>query len=477
MNVKTVDPSNNSKAFKAGVWYVVSSIIVRAIAVISTPIFTRLMTTEEFGTNATFISWYSLLLTFCTLNLSYSIGRAKLDYPNQLENYIGSMQVLSGAFTLLIVVISCILIKPISSLLELDIPLTILLMIYLLFTPSIIFIQNGYRYRYKYKQNIAIAWYISLSTVFLSLILVLILPFNKAISRAMGIVIPNIVLSVFFWIKSIREKKISVNIDYWKYGLSLSLPLVLHTVSMNILSQADRIYIAKECGNSDVGIYSLVYSYGILISIITNAVSDAWLPWFHDNFFIKNYDEINKASKKIIVLGCFLGMGCISLAPEAVSILGGPDYYQGLPCVLPIVLGIVCQYIYTHYVNIEMHLKKTKYVSYGTIIAALLNIVLNAIFIPIYGFVAAAYTTLASYFALMLAHFFITRLILHQKLYDDVFMFGSIVITGIVSALISLTYNNTIVRYSIIGIGLMIFVLYFRNYIFTFIKKYLKRGK
>lgn len=91
--------SDNNKinvALKAGVWYVVSSVIVRAIAVITTPIFTRLLSTAEYGTVSTFTSWYSLLLTFYTMNLTYSIGRAKLDFENKLDEYIGAMQTLSG---------------------------------------------------------------------------------------------------------------------------------------------------------------------------------------------------------------------------------------------------------------------------------------------------------------------------------------------------------------------------------------------
>ena len=467
-NASVVD---NSKALKAGAWYVVSSIIVKAIAVISTPIFTRLMSTEEYGTSATFVSWYSLLLTFCTLNLTYSIGRAKLDYPDSIDKYIGSMQLLSGIVTASIILLASFFIKPLAALLELNIPLTVLLMLYLLFTPAINFVQNGYRYRYKYKQNIAIAWYISISTVLLSIVLILFVPGDKSILRGIGIVAPNCVLSLYLWIKALNRKQISANKEFWKYGLSLSAPLILHTVSMNILSQSDRIFIAKLCGNSDVGIYSLVYSYGILISVITNAVSDGWLPWFHDNYYIGNYKAIKQNSKKIVVLGCFMGLACVALAPEAIYILGGSKYMDGLPCVLPVVLGIVCQYIYTHYVNIEMHLKKTKYVSYGTMFAASLNIVLNAIFISKYGFVAAAYTTLASYLALMVVHFLITRKILKIKLYSDIFMFGSLVVTAAVSVILVFTYELSLLRYVLIAIGFAVFVFLYRDFIIGFIKK------
>ena len=77
--------NTESVALKAGAWYVISSISVKAVSIITTPIFTRLMTTKEYGYVATFTTWYSLLSVFCTLNLSYSIGRAKLDFPDKLD--------------------------------------------------------------------------------------------------------------------------------------------------------------------------------------------------------------------------------------------------------------------------------------------------------------------------------------------------------------------------------------------------------
>lgn len=457
-------------ALKSGIWYVISSIMVKAIAIISTPLFTRLMTTEEYGTIATFVSWYSLILTFCTLNLTYSIGRAKLDYPTSLKEYIGSMQLLSACVTAIIIILSIVLLKPLSFFLELSPIFVILLLLYLFFTPTIQFVQNGYRYQYKYKQNIAIAWYVSISTVVLSLILMLTVPGNKAVLRAYGIVIPNCVLSIVFWIKALKNHEVSVNKEFWKYGITLSVPLILHTVCMNILSQSDRIFISKICGSAETGIYSLAYSYGILISVITNAVSDGWLPWFHDNYYAKKYTRIRENTKWIVVLGCYVGLACVALAPEAIMILGGSKYESGITCVPPIVLGIVCQYIYTHYVNIEMHLKKTKYVSMGTVVAAILNIGLNAIFIPVYGYVAAAYTTLASYCVLMLIHFLITRMFLRIKLYDDLFMFGALGITIIVSIGISKIYKFSVLRYLIIAVGFVSFLFVYRRFIFAFIK-------
>jgi O-antigen/teichoic acid export membrane protein len=82
---------------------------------------------------------------------------------------------------------------------------------------------------------------------------------------------------------------------------------------MHILSQSDRIFITKIWGKSDTAFYSLAYTYGILLYVFTNAVSDGWLPWFHDTYYAGEYDKIRKNVKPLVVLGCYIGLACIAL--------------------------------------------------------------------------------------------------------------------------------------------------------------------
>ena len=470
-NTKTDTAPGQGVALKAGVWYVVSTVVVRMITVVTTPIFTRIMSTEEYGAVATFSSWYSILLTVFTLNLTYSVGRAKLDFPGKLDEYIGSVQLLSLFVSTVICLLGLTSLRQVAALLSLSTTATLLLFVYLISAPVVSFVQNGYRYRYQYKQNIAIAIFIAVSTVLLSLALIFCLPGDRSQLRMIGIVVPHLLLGAVFWVRSIRRGWVKINLEYWKYGAKLSVPLVLHAISLHILAQSDRIFITKICGSSYTAIYSLVYSYGMLISTLMSAMADGWLPWFHDNYFAKNFLLIKTNARYMAALCSYIGLACIAVAPEVIYILGGEAYADGIQCVLPIVLGIVCQQIYTHYVNIELHLKRTYFVSAGTIFAAVINMVLNAIFIPKYGYVAAAYTTFFSYIVLLLAHFFITRTVLHVKLYDDLFLFGCVAVVSMASLILVRTYDSTGIRYALVGIGFLSFILAFRKFILQFAKK------
>lgn len=101
---------------------------------------------------------------------------------------------------------------------------------------------------------------------------------------------------------SFKRRYVKVKVEYWKYGLLISVPLILNSISLNILAQSDRIFITKFCGADFTGIYSLAYSYAILINIVLNAANEAWLPWFHDSLNDNLKDEIRKNVKPLIVL-------------------------------------------------------------------------------------------------------------------------------------------------------------------------------
>lgn len=467
----TLDNNGKKNAMKAGIWYTISSITVKAITILTTPIFTRMMSTSDYGIATTFNSWFTLLMIFCSLNLTYSIGRAKLDFDGKLEEYVGSMQLLSFIATAVICVLALPFMDYLTGFLELSKPLVYILMVYLLMQPAISFTQSKLRYSYRYKGNIAITAYVTVTSVVVTLLLMFVFKDERYYAKVLGSVIPAVVLSAVFWILSLKERKVSCNTVYWKYGLVISLPLILHSVSLNILSQSDRIMITKFWGTDYTGVYSLAYSYAILINIVLHSVNEAWLPWFHDTYFAEDYQGIRKNVKPLILLGVMMGIGCIAIAPEAMKILGPSDYQMGQWAVAPVTVGVVCQFIYQQYVHVELHLKKTKYISVGTVIAAALNIVLNMICIPRFGFVAAAYTTLFCYFVLMFAHLFINRIVLKVHLYDDWFMFLAIGIVGGSAACFMLLYKTILIRYAILVALCALYVVNNKDFLVSFLKK------
>ena len=106
-------------------------------------------------------------------------------------------------------------------------------------------------------------------------------------------------------------------------------------------------------------------------------------------------------------------------------------------------------------------MKKTPIIAIGSCAAAGINYLLNAAFIPRFGYTAAAYTTLASYLVLMVMHFVMVRFVLLEKVYDDAYMFIAMAVMMATGLLFLSLYGDdmrsVIIRY---GLAIAIFAVF-----------------
>ncbi len=123
-------------------------------------------------------------------------------------------------------------------------------------------------------------------------------------------------------------------------------------------------------------------------------------------------------------------------------------------------------FLYSLPANFEFYLKKTYYISLGTTAAALINIVLNVWFIPIFGYVAAAWTTLISYI-----FFFVFHLIIANRL-SKTFKFPLRIFLIPIFFTLAVSVFLYFVRCSVIYRGLIIAALAFVSF-----SIFLKNGK
>ena len=72
-----------SKPVKAAFWFTVCSFLQRGISMIATPIFTRLLSTENYGLYSTYLSWETVLMMLVTLSLYKAMMNLYVKYENQ----------------------------------------------------------------------------------------------------------------------------------------------------------------------------------------------------------------------------------------------------------------------------------------------------------------------------------------------------------------------------------------------------------
>lgn len=445
-----VKASANS-AVKAGMWYTVCNFIFRGMAFITTPIFARLMSKTELGDFSNFATWASVLMVVTSFDMAQSIIRSKLEVEDDIHSYIWSILALSTLSTTFFYGVVCIFSDFFTNLFEMNMQCIHLMFLYLLVTPAYSMLITKHRAFYKYKTFVAFTG-ISLVSATLTSLLLVVLMENKFAGRLLGNYIPHIVMNLAIFIYLMVKGK-KIKIKYWKYALVICLPLVPHNLSLYLLSSSDKILITKMCGSQYTAVYSIAYSCYHIITILFDSMNKAWAPWLLDSLHKENYGAIKKNSKVYIGVFMALIVGVLMLVPEIIFIFGGSKYRAAVYCLPPLAASCSFQFVYTMYVNIEFYKKKTLGVAGATIIASLVNIGLNFIFIPMNpekSFVIAAYTTLAGYILLFILHYFIVRRMKMSFVYDIGFILKMLAGILIVSGIMNLLYMNTIIRYIVV---------------------------
>lgn len=454
--------SNNIKALKSGIWYTASNFLIKSIGFITTPIFTRLLTKYEFGAFNNYTSWLSIFTIFVTLDLESTLISARFDFKDKFDEYILSVLSLSTISACLWLIFANVFIDPLSKFLTLEKSYINIMLVYLLFLPAINLFQARERYRYEYKKTVAISLILSVGTAALSVLLVTKLE-NRLTGRILGAAIPTVIIGFVFCIFFLKKGK-RINLSYWKYALPICLPFVPHLLSMTFLNSTDRVMITRWCGAEDTALYSLAYSCGAIVTILLTSVNKAFGPWLGEKITYNQFDEVRKFSKIYISGFVFAAIGIMLVSPEILLILGGKKYQEAIYVMTPVSMGCVCQFLYTMFVNIEQLKKKTVGMAIASAIAAAVNLLLNWIFIPRVGYLAAAYTTLVGYIVLLVIHMYLVYRLGLSKAYSYKFVCFTVGFGFFCMVMITLSFRNNLIRYVAIALYITVFAILISKY-------------
>lgn len=469
------EKKNDAVVVKAATWYTISNIILRGISLFTAPIFTRLLTTSEYGIASNFTSWTSIVFCVSGLGLGTSIVRGKIEFKEDYKKYISSIQFLGMVTTIVVTVVMLPSLSFWTSLMEMDKYLIIIMMIYLLVYPSVGFMQTNYRFDYRYKENILISVFNAVGNVACSIGLILMYGEHRALGRIIGTILPVFILGLMFSVKIYIEGKCLYNKSYWNYALKIGFPMIPHSLAMIVLGQIDRTMILKYCGSSDAGIYSFGYSYGILIAVVTNALNDAIQPMIFEYIGYKDKQKLNSLVQKTCSIISIMIVGVIAVGPEMLKILGTADYYSGRWIIYPVVIGTMFQFFYQCVACIEIYYKKTSVIALGSIGAAIINVVLNYLLIPQYGFIAAGYTTLVGYLLLFIYHCMAARWVAGEKIFSNRVWLQTSIFPVLLGAIILYTYEEILIRYLLLSGFVVIMLLKHKGEIVNLLRNVLKK--
>lgn len=458
---------NLSIMAKASLWFVFCNLMQKGISVITVPIFTRLLTTEEYGTYSLYISWFNILTIFTSLNLYYGVfnnALNKIQDKTEKNIYVSSMQ---GLVTVLVLALTVVYL-PFrifwSNLLGLSELVLVLMLVHLWVEPCVQFWLARQRFEFKYKHAVVITIVKSILNPVLGLILVITADYNKSLARILSVVLAEVLVAGSIMVLQFYNGKKFFHKENWKYALGFNVPLLPHYLSMVLLAQADRVMIQRYADVSKVGIYSVAYNIGLLIQLFTNAVNGSLTPWTYDKLNKKDYFSIRRTTNMLLL---FLAVGICAMllfVPEVVAIFAPEKYYEAIYVVPPVACSVFFIFLYNIFAIPQMYYERQTFMSIASTLAAILNIILNYIFITMYGYIAAGYTTVACYLAYSIGHYIFSRRVCmekigHMELYDSRTILLISVFLLFSSVGFNFMYQFTVLRYALFGVIAIVVII------------------
>lgn len=449
---------------KASLWYTICNILQRGISFIIIPVYVRVLTAAEYGKYSVFQSWKEILVIFATLNLYCGVfTKAMVDYEDDRERYTSSMQGLSTLLTSGLLLVYLVARNFWNRFFEMDTITMLLLFAYFIFYPAFTFWSVRQRVEYKYAKMVLVTLIASVITPVISIFLLLVTDLREN-AVIWGFLLVQCVVGGFFYIMQFVKGKVFCIEEYWSKALKFNIPLIPHYLSLVVLGQADRIMIQNYCGSDKAGIYNLAYQVSMIMNVFVSAINNSLVPWSYEKLKTKQYKVIKEISEKLCLLVAVMTACVIIVAPEIIMILGTEEYKEAVFVIPAVAISVYFTFCYGLFSTVEFYYSATKFVMVASVIGALLNVVLNAIFIPIFGFIAAGYTTLVCYLVFMIMHYLFMRKICKreikgEQIYDLRFVVissGIICLCGLACVMV---YDIWVIRYCIIALAVVVVAL------------------
>jgi len=414
--------------------YTFGEMLRTGLGFILLPVYTRALTPADYGILGVTAPIFALLSTVIGLGLPAAMLRFYFDYRNdedKLRVYMGTVSsflILSGLVTSLIMTA----IGPwlFGKLLP-DTPFHPYLFLAVWNAGiSIISLIPLTLFRARQKAQRYIIFTVVDFVLNTALIIYFVTVLNEgALGSLRGQVISALVMAVpALWI-IIRASSPHFSRPMLRSSLAFSLPLLPHLLANWALNVSDRIILNGQVSNSQLGLYTLGYQFGILLNMVAVALNNAWVPFFYQNTEDPEHrDTIPPFITYQVLLMALLSLAVALLSREVIQIMANRSFWSSYQVVPWVVLGYMARFLYFFPVNGLLYTKRTKWTMIATLIAAAVNISLNLWLVPQYGIMAAAVNTFVGFLVLLVIIF-----VVGQRIYPVKYETRRLVQIGVIS--------------------------------------------
>ena len=388
----------------------ICEIIVMAGGFISFPIFTRLLTKEEYGIMNLIGIALSLVEAFLSMGLRHSSQRFFSTYKKtgQIENFFSTTIISSlvfgflGTFGIILTLKFLNFFNILSDTIQNLFIIASFLVVIRIMTKII-----GCFYRIRERPKVYSIFSILSKYIAMGLAIILVFFYSYGLmGYFFGLVLGELLALFFWWIFMVRECGgfTSTNFSYpiLKEMIDYGLPLVIAGFATTILSMGDRYVIGYFMTVSDVAMYSVPYNLcNYLTGILVTGFEFAFIPLIVNEWEMSEKEKTHQKIQTIVRLYCMVALpiifGVCALGEQFIIIMAS-DKYSETAYILPYVItGVMLQGLFAPFMIGLFLYKKTKALVKLTWYAATLNVLMNLILVPTMGLLGAAISTLFSY--------------------------------------------------------------------------------
>lgn len=459
--------------------YMFCSVLQKCISLITVPILTRILTPAQYGQISVYSSWENIVAIVAALNLASNVYiKGLVKYESDRKSFTSSLQVLSFCSTIIVFIIVMFNIDFFVNFFGMPKLWIILLFIEVFFGEAQKFWLAWKRVENNWKTMLYITVSYTILNPFITLIAVTFAPTNikgnvKIISSLFVLIIFAIPIIFTFFHKNNNKIRLYYIID----SLKISIPLVPHYLSQLVLDQFDRIMINKYCGSYETGIYSVTYNISQIMKIVINSINSTFIPWLYQSLSKKKYSRIKKLTNYLIIIVFLCIFLFILLAPELIKVILPSKYYEAIYLVAPISMSLFYIFIYTLFTNIELYFDRTYLTTIATLLTAVLNVFLNQKYIHVFGYQAAAYTTMACYIILMIMHYINYKNVLKKNHINISLLNIKLICSLLLFSFFIVIIYNFLIEKIYIRIIIMLFITFFIYWVLRLKRLNIKTGE
>lgn len=373
----------------------------QAIPIFSIPIFTRILSVEQFGIYALSIFFGTFISGISNFGLLTVFQRNFFEYnkKSDVKDLLFSIIVFISLILSIILILFNFIGESLSNLIfQKKIGINILILSSLLMGLKSL---NQLFYTF-YKNNLEGKLYSLISIV--ESILTLIIPlsilifFQKSIeSYIIGFLISYSIIFIIFYLKTFKSMSPKFNLFELKKSLKLSLPLT-STIFFGIINtQFDRYILGILNNLTGIGLYDIGQKIANTSFSFMTILQNIFEPEIYKKMFSNNVKEINQIGNYLLPYFFLSSVFCFFLmmfSNEIVYIFL-PIEYEKSSMIISILSFLYLIYFFGKIPQL-LFMKKTTHISILSISSIISNILLNIYFINIYGMIGAAYGTLIS---------------------------------------------------------------------------------